>query len=99
SHALHRQGGSVLLQAAAASAATNGTVSVNVDVSQLAGHAQHAVPDAAIEHQAAADSGAQGDYAHVLDLSGRPQPLFAQGRGIGVVFEDHGGGEPALDLL
>src|SRR5436305_1102349 len=57
------------------------------------------MPDASLQNDASTDSGAQRDHAHVIDMAGCTQPLFPQGGGIGIVFEDHACPEPDFDFL
>ena len=58
------------------------------NVAELAGHAVHAVPDFSFEHDAAADSGAEGDDRHIGNSASGTKPLLAEGGDVGVVFED-----------
>ena len=68
-------------------------------MTEFAGHAGHAVPDASLQHDTAAHPGAQGDHADIIHGAGRAQPLFSQGRGIGVILKNDGGAQSPLNLL
>jgi hypothetical protein len=82
-----------------AAAAAGISIGFDRDVTELAGHAVHAVPDFSSEHDAATDSGAESDDSHVGDAAGSAEPLLAEGGDVGVVFEDDGGAQTALDFI
>ena len=62
----------------------------NGDVSDLAGHAQEATDQLAIDYNASADSRAEGEQHEVFHTATRAHPLFAERGGVCIILKDDG---------
>ena len=65
----------------------------------LAGHARHAMPDLAVEHNAGADARAEGEHAHRVGITTCAHPLFAECRYVGIVLKNHLAIESPLNFI
>ena len=80
-------------------AAAGDAVGLDGDVSELAGHAVHAVKNFSVQNDGAADAGAERDHRHVVDVAARAQPFLAESRHLGVVVEEDARAQAALDFV
>ena len=99
SHGRYCRGGGVLFHAAAIAAAAGVAVGHDGDVSDFACHAHAAAHDSAIVNNAAADAGAEREQNEVFDVAAGSDPLFAEGGGVGIVFQNDRGIEAAREFL
>ncbi len=89
SHAHDGARRSVALRAPAIAAPTGNAIRLDGHVAKLARHTVHASPDFSVQHNAAANSGAQCNHRHIRHAPCRSQPLLAQRRHVRVVIEHH----------
>src|ERR1035437_9290255 len=89
----------VLLKAAMASTTARMPVGFNAEVAQFSCHAVHAMPETSIQHQPSSYSGAERVHGHMVRIAACAQPFFSHGGGVGVVLQNHGYPEPALDVI
>ena len=83
----HAGGAGILLQMAMAAAAAGAFLSrVQAHVANLAAGAHNARYHVAVNDNAAAHAGTNGDHHHVLYALGRAEPGLAHGSGVGIVL-------------
>ena len=83
----HTGGAGILLQVAmAATAAGALLVGIQAHVANLAAGAHNARHHVAVDDNAAAHAGTDGDHHHVLHALGRTEPGLAHGSGVGIVL-------------
>ena len=87
------------LQAAPVAAVAFCAVRLHGEVADLGGAALGALPQAAIEDEAAPHPGAQGDAQQILVSDAGPPPMLSQGEEVGVVFQKHGPGKQRLQAF
>ena len=78
----------VLLEAAVVAAAAQDAVGHDAHVADLGADAEGAAVELAVEHEAAADAGADGDQQQVVDVLAGAEAELAPGGGVGVVLDD-----------
>ena len=83
----HAGGAGILLQVAMAAAAADALLSrVQAHVANLAAGAHNARHHVAVNDNAAAHAGTNGDHHHVLHALGGTEPSLAHGSGVGIVL-------------
>ncbi|MPM96529.1 hypothetical protein SDC9_143693 [bioreactor metagenome] len=91
--------GAVLLPAAPVATRADLPVGHDAEVSPLAGHAPSAAVDLAVQDQATADAGAEGDHREGGAALPGAEPVLPPGRRIGVVVDHHRQIEAGLETL
>ena len=78
----------VLLQATAVATSAELTFGLYRNMSEFAGHSNHAVPNAPVEHDSPTNAGTQSQHGYVIKVACRSQPLLAKGCDIRIVIQD-----------
>src|SRR6266481_2634480 len=97
SHAHNGGGTGINLEAARVSAlALHATERFHGNVTNLARGAIHTPPKLSVENYSAAHTGPEGQANYRLTTFGRPLPHLAESCGVGIIFQQHGTIESAL---